>query len=189
MKLHANVDKMQSNRLNTVKHFNMKDSSGDLTCKLWSPEAAQCKASEELKCGLGGAEDPPLEWALRKFWHCGLAAGLEACVKEWIKRVLGKTYIYTSRILPPQGKFPHLQLDHESGWNILVFGRGPKTFDRKWSRMCFHSFLLFATSLDLPEPSYILFTEIMYLLLYGVKYKKIKKKIKTKLKMSSFLTI
>lgn len=52
------------------------------TCRLWSPEAAHCKDSEEaLKCGLGGAEDPPLEWALRKFWHCGLVAGLESCKK------------------------------------------------------------------------------------------------------------
>lgn len=94
MKLHSSVDKMQSNLLNTVKDLNMKDSFADLTCKLWSPEAAQCKASEELKCGLEGAEEPPLVWALRKFWHCGLAAGLEACIKDWIERVLGNIHLH-----------------------------------------------------------------------------------------------
>lgn len=53
------------------------------TCRLWSPEAAHGKDSEEvLKCGLGDGEYPPLEWALRKFWHCGLVAGLESCIKE-----------------------------------------------------------------------------------------------------------
>lgn len=74
-----------------------------------------------------------------------------------------KNGLHTSS--PSGDKFPYLKLDHESGRNILVFGRRPKTFDRKWSRMRFHSFLFFATSLDLPEPSYVLFRKIMYLLL------------------------
>lgn len=54
-----------------------------LTCKFWLQEAERCKASvEELKGGLGGAADPLLEWALRKFWHCGLTSEPDTCTKD-----------------------------------------------------------------------------------------------------------
>lgn len=63
--LHIKVDKMQSNclyKFTTPLFINMKQLFALHTCRLWSPEAADCKDSEEvLKCGLGGAEDPPLE--------------------------------------------------------------------------------------------------------------------------------
>lgn len=57
-----------------------------LTCKFWScvekEEEGRCTAPGEVfECGLGGTV-APLEWPFRKFWHCGLTAGVETCMKD-----------------------------------------------------------------------------------------------------------
>lgn len=73
-----------------------------LTCKSWLQEAERWKASrEDMEGGLGGAPDLLLEWALRKFWHCGLTSGSETCTRyraELIKRKQFKDY--SQRLLP-----------------------------------------------------------------------------------------
>lgn len=73
-------------------------------------------------------------------------------------------YPYNSRTSIFSKHNPHLWLGHYPGWDILIFGGDPKSFDRSWTRLCSLNLLLFAAPLDLPEPAHILFTKVRYLL-------------------------
>lgn len=91
-----------------------------LTCKVWLQAAVCCKAWEEgvLRCGFGGAADPPFEWAFRKFWHWGLAVGLETWKnkkQDWIN-----SFIWN--ILTIQGLLLLANTTLTCGWAITLDG-------------------------------------------------------------------